>query len=122
MLELSRIPGYDWCGIYRLEGDTLVLDAFVGANTDHTRIPVGRGVCGAAVAEDRNQVVADVSRLDNYLSCSADTKSEIVVLIKLGGTILGQVDVDSHTSGAFGVDDEKFLSEIGELIASRWES
>lgn len=122
MQELSQLPGYDWCGIYRLEGDTLVLDAYVGASTDHTHIPIGRGVCGTAVAQDQNQIVEDVTQLENYLSCSLETKAEIVVLIKKDGRTLGQIDIDSHTRGAFGHPDEKFLSELAEVIAGRWES
>ena len=82
MEELDKIDGYDWSGVYRLEGDTLVLDAFVGAETDHTRIPAGQGVCGTAVALGANQIVDDVQGLENYLSCSMETKFEIVVLIK----------------------------------------
>ncbi len=87
MTELNRLEGYDWSGVYALEpGDTgpgeLVLDAYVGAPTDHTRIPVGRGVCGTAVLTDQDQVVDHVAELENYLSCSLATKSEIVVLVR----------------------------------------
>ena len=121
MTQLSELPNYNWSGIYRLEGDTLVLDAYVGAETDHTHIPVGRGVCGTAVAENANQVIEDVRELSNYLSCSVQTRSEIVVLIHAeDGTILGQIDIDGHTVGAFDASDEAFLSAIGELLARRW--
>jgi GAF domain-containing protein len=121
MERLAELPGYNWSGIYRLEGDTLVLDEYVGAETDHTHIPVGRGVCGTAVAEDRNQVIEDVNKLDNYLSCSVTTRSEIVVLIRRGNQVLGQIDIDGHEVGAFGPADERFLTELGELLAARWE-
>lgn len=121
MAELARRPGYDWCGIYRLEGDTLVLDAYVGAATDHDRIPVGRGVCGTAVAEDRNQVVDDVRTLDNYLACSLETRSEIVVLIRRDDRILGQIDIDSHTPARFGPADEADLEALAARLAARWE-
>ncbi len=121
MTQLSEQPNYNWSGMYRLEGDTLVLDAYVGAETDHTHIPVGRGVCGTAVAENANQVIEDVRELSNYLSCSVQTRSEIVVLIHAeDGTILGQIDIDGHTVGAFDQSDEAFLSAIGELLARRW--
>lgn len=121
MTQLSELPNYNWSGIYRLEGDTLVLDAYVGAETDHTHIPVGRGVCGTAVAENANQVIADVRELSNYLSCSVQTRSEIVVLIHAAdGSILGQIDIDGHTVGAFDASDEEFLSALGELLARRW--
>ena len=117
---LDDLPTYNWSGIYRLEGDTLVLDEYVGASTDHTHIPVGRGVCGTAVAEDKNQVIEDVRELSNYLACSLQTRSEIVVLIKRGGAILGQIDIDGHTVGAFDASDEALLERIGSILAFRW--
>lgn len=121
MEELDQLESYDWSGIYRLEGDELVLDAYVGAPTEHDRIPVGRGVCGTAVAENRNQIVEDVRELSNYLSCSVYTRSEIVVLIHDGnGTILGQIDIDGHRVGAFDATDEALLKEMAESIAERW--
>lgn len=120
MEALDRLPGYDWSGIYRLEGQTLHLDAYVGAATDHTEIPVGRGVCGTAVAEDANQVIDDVRELTNYLSCSAFTRSEIVVLIRRDGEILGQIDIDGHTVGQFDESDEAMLKNLADIIAERW--
>ena len=117
---LDALPGYDWSGVYRLEEDTLVLDAYMGAPTDHTSIPVGRGVCGTAVAEDRNQVVEDVRRLDNYLSCSAFTRSEIVVLIRDENEVLGQIDIDGHTVGQFDASDEAMLDRVAAVLAARW--
>lgn len=120
MEQLSGLPGYNWSGIYRLEGDTLVLDEYVGAATDHTHIPVGRGVCGTAVAENKNQVIPDVYALDNYLACSLTTQSEIVVLIRQGEEIIGQIDIDGHTKGQFGAEDEDFLEQLGRLLAARW--
>jgi GAF domain-containing protein len=120
MAELDKLAGFDWSGIYRLEGDMLVLDAYVGAATDHDRIPVGRGVCGTAVAENRSQVISDVRELDNYLSCSAFTRSEIVVLIREGEKILGQIDIDGHDVGRFGEEEERFLDALGQLLAKVW--
>lgn len=121
MGQLDGLPGYDWSGIYRLEGDVLRLDAYVGAETDHVEIPVGVGVCGTAVAEDRHQVVSDVRELTNYLACSTQTRSEIVVLIRDGaGRVLGQIDIDGHEVGSFDGEDEAFLEELGVLLAARW--
>lgn len=120
MQALDDLPDYNWSGIYRLDGDTLVLDAYVGAETDHTRIPVGRGVCGTAVAENKNQVIDDVRELENYLACSISTRSEIVVLIRRDGEILGQIDIDGHRVGAFDDSDEKLLQELAVLLANRW--
>ncbi|MCH8274022.1 MAG: GAF domain-containing protein [Armatimonadetes bacterium] len=118
----SGLEGYDWCGVYRLEGDSLVLDEFVGEPTKRTRIPVGRGVCGTAVAEGRNLVVADVTNIPNYLSCDIRTRSEIVVLIRDGERVLGQIDIDSHSIGAFDASDERLLEEIAAGLARRWAS
>ena len=122
MEMLDELPQYNWSGIYRLEGDMLVLDEYVGAATDHTHIPVGRGVCGTAVTEDRNQVIEDVRELDNYLSCSTQTRSEIVVLIRDNeGKVLGQIDIDGHQVGAFDRTDEAFLEEMAQVLAERWQ-
>jgi GAF domain-containing protein len=113
----SSNPAYNWTGIYMLEGDTLVLHNYIGKHTDHTRIPVGTGVCGSAVAERRDINVPDVTELDNYLACSLETRSEIVVLIRHGDTIYGQIDIDSDQTGAFNKEDEEFLSRIANHLA-----
>lgn len=121
MKTLADLPGYDWCGIYRLEGNTLVLDEYVGAPTTHTRIPIGLGVCGTAVAENRNVVVEDVRKLQNYLSCSVSTRSEIVVLIRSADRkLLGQIDIDGHRAGNFDKSDEEFLGRMAALLAAKW--
>ena len=112
-------PSWGWVGIYLLVGDTLVLGPFVGPPTDHDRIPVGTGVCGTAVAEDRNLVVDDVRSLDNYLACSVGTRSEIVVLIRDAGEVVGQFDVDSDDIAAFGPDDEALLEHLAVLAGPR---
>ena len=112
---------YDWTGIYLLEGDTLVLHNYIGKPTEHARIPVGQGVCGTAVAERANQVVGDVTELDNYLACSLETRSEIVVLIRSGDSIFGQIDIDSDRVNAFTQDDESLLSRVADLLARRFE-
>ena len=117
---LDGLPAYDWSGIYRLDGDMLKLDEYVGAETDHTEIPVGRGVCGTAVSEDRNQVIEDVRELSNYLACSMSTRSEIVVLVRGHEGVLGQIDIDSHQVGAFDDSDEMLLSRMAEMLAARW--
>jgi L-methionine (R)-S-oxide reductase len=108
---------YNWVGIYLLEGDMLVLHNYLGKPTEHTRIPVGVGVCGIAVAEGANQIVGDVTRLDNYLACSVGTRSEIVVLIRRGTQILGQIDIDSDLENAFTNEDEELLARTGDLLA-----
>ena len=97
---------YNWVGIYLLEGDMLILHNYTGKPTDHTHIPVGRGVCGAAVAERENKIIGDVREIDNYLACSLETRAEIVVLIRRGDSIFGQIDIDSDTANAFNSEDE----------------
>ncbi len=115
----EQIDHFDWVGIYWLDGETLRLGPYVGEATEHTRIEVGRGVCGTAVAEDANQVIDDVRTLDNYLSCSVATRSEIVVLIRdpMRRTV-GQIDVDGHAVGAFDRSDEALLEAIASLIGA----
>lgn len=123
MAMLNALPGYDWCGIYRLEGRTLILDEYVGAPTNHSEIPIGLGVCGTAIAEDRNQIVADVRKLDNYLACSLETRSELVVLIKdRAARNLGQIDIDGHMTDAFDKSDETMLQRISGILAERWDA
>ena len=111
-------PSWDWSGIYVLAGDTLVLGPRT-APADHSRIAIGEGVCGTAVSEDRNQIVEDVREVENYLACSIHTRSELVVLIREEGKIVGEFDIDSDTVGAFTKVDEALLEEMGTLISGR---
>jgi GAF domain-containing protein len=111
---------YNWVGIYLLEGDMLVLHNYIGKPTDHTHIPVGRGVCGTAVSEAKNQIVDDVTALDNYLACSLETRSEIVVLIRRGDEIFGQIDIDSDLPRAFSSDDELLLEGVARVLAQKF--
>lgn len=120
-LIARRLPHYDWVGVYLLDGGVLNLGPYIGAATDHTLIPIGQGVCGTAVAEGRNQIVGDVTKVENYLACSTETRSEIVVLIRdpADGRILGQIDADSHTPNAFDTSDEALLIALAERLAPR---
>lgn len=111
---------YNWVGIYLLEGETLVLHNYIGKPTEHTHIQVGQGVCGVAVAEGANQIVGDVTKLDNYLACSVETRAEIVVLIRRGTDVVGQIDIDSDLVDAFTAEDESLLSRVAELLARRF--
>ena len=111
-------PSWDWSGIYLMKGGVLVLGPST-APADHDRIEVGEGVCGTAVAEDKNQVVEDVREVENYLACSIHTRSEIVVLIRHEGQIVGQFDIDSDTVGAFTQEDEALLEELAGVVAPR---
>lgn len=118
----ASLPHFYWVGIYWLEGDMLVLGPYAGPPTEHVQIPVGRGVCGTAVAENANQIVHDVRERDNYLACNLDTRSEIVVLIRhpQDERILGQIDVDGTAVGAFDTTDETFLERLAQAIAQAW--
>src|SRR5215831_1717560 len=89
------VPYFSWVGIYLLHGNELVLGPFVGKPSPHNRIPLGRGICGAAAAEKATIVVDDVNADPRYLACSVETRSEIVVPIMQGSDVLGEIDIDS---------------------------
>ncbi len=112
---------FDWVGVYLLneEGSELWLHNYVGTATEHAKIAVGTGVCGTAVAEKANQRVDDVSTLENYLACDPDTNSEMVVLIRAGDEIFGQIDIDSREAAAFTPDDEAAVQSIAEKLAEQ---
>ncbi len=115
-------PRFHWTGIYELYPDQVLrLGPFVGAPTDHVFIAVGRGVCGTAVAERRNINVPDVSKAENYLACSATTKSELVVLIRRGDRIYGQIDIDSHEYNAFDEESVKTVERVADWLAGAYE-
>ncbi len=103
--------------LYMLQGDELVLEAHAGRDTDHVRIPVGRGVCGTAVATGRDQNVPDVAAVGNYLACNAETRSELVVLIRRGETVLGQIDVDSDVLNPFTEEEEAAVRQVADALA-----
>jgi len=102
---------------YMLQGDELVLEAHAGRDTDHTRIPVGQGVCGTAVAERQDQNVPDVGAIGNYLACNLYTKSELVVLIRRADHILGQIDVDSDVTAGFGAREHADVKQVADALA-----
>jgi len=102
---------------YMLRDGELVLEAFAGRETEHTRIPVGRGVCGTAVATGEDQNVPDVAAIGNYLACNLETKSELVVLIRRGQTTLGQLDIDSDVPAGFMEPHHRAVREIADALA-----
>ncbi len=113
---------FHWTGIYELfPDDILRLGPFIGAPTDHVFIGVGKGVCGTAVAEGRNMNIPDVRACDNYLACSNETSSELVVLIRSGDVIHGQIDIDSHDVDAFGGDTETEVQKVADYLADLYE-
>ena len=115
----DRIPDYTWVGVYLLEEDELVLGPYRGKPSPHTRIPLGRGICGAAATEKATIVVDDVNADPRYLACSLETKSEIVVPIMDGDRVLGEIDIDSDRQAAFGDADRQLLEAVAARLAKR---
>ena len=118
----ARLPHFTWAGIYILEGDELVLGPYLGKPSPHTRIPIGRGICGAAASERATIVVDDVHSDPRYLACSIETRSEIVVPIMTAGSnarVLGELDIDSDRPAAFGQSDRDLLEAVAALLAPR---
>lgn len=115
----QEIPYFNWTGFYFKNGDKneLKLGPYVGAETDHTIIPFGKGICGQVAVSGETFVVPDVNAQDNYLSCSIETKAEIVVPIIKNGEIVGQIDIDSHSINPFTSDDREMLEWLCEEIA-----
>jgi GAF domain-containing protein len=115
----THIDYYNWVGFYFKNGDKkeLVLGPYVGAPTDHTVIPFGKGICGQVAVSNQNFVVPDVSAQDNYIACSITVKSEIVVPIFVNGENIGQIDIDSNTLNPFTEADERFLEFVCQKIS-----
>jgi GAF domain-containing protein len=101
-----------------LHDEELVLEAWSGRETEHTRIPVGMGVCGTAVAAGRDQNVPDVRQISNYIACNTFTRSELVVLIRRGATILGQIDIDSDLPDPFTPEEEAAVRAVADALAA----
>jgi GAF domain-containing protein len=113
----EQVEHYSWVGIYLVEGDELVLGPWRGPQaTEHVRIPVGQGVCGAAAASGETEVVDDVNADSRYLACFPSTRSEIVVPIFHKGRVVGEIDIDSDRPAAFGDDDREALERIALQI------
>lgn len=112
---------YDWVGVYLLgeAGDELWLHNYVGRGTEHAKIPVGKGICGTAVALGTTQMVNDVSAVENYIACDPNVKSELVVLIRAGDEIFGQIDIDSLSGDAFTDADADAVQLIADKLAEQ---
>lgn len=117
--EKIRAAGAPYTSVYlyMLHGSELVLEAYAGRETEHTRIPVGVGVCGTAVARGQDQNVPDVRAVKNYLACNAWTRSELVVLIRRGSLILGQIDIDSDIPDPFTPEEEAAVKQVADALA-----
>jgi GAF domain-containing protein len=116
---LKRIPHYSWVGVYQVSGGELVLGPFLGKPSPHTRIPLGRGICGAAATHKTTIIVDDVNSDPRYLACSLETKSEIVVPVMRGRDVLAEIDIDSDSPAAFGPDDQQLLEAVASLLAEK---
>ncbi len=114
----ARNGHYDWIGIYWVDGSDLVLGPWIGPEaTEHTRIPIGVGICGAAAASGQTEIVDDVSADPRYLACFTTTRSEIVVPILHDGTVVGEIDIDGSDASAYDQTDKRFLEEVAALLA-----
>jgi L-methionine (R)-S-oxide reductase len=114
----DRFDQYSWVGIYLIEREDLVLGPWRGPRaTEHVRIPVGQGICGAAAASGRTEVVDDVNADARYLPCFPSTRSEIVVPIPYERRVVGEIDIDSDDPSAFGEADRAFLERVALLIS-----
>jgi len=114
----DRLDTYSWVGIYFVEGEELVLGPWKGPTaTDHVRIPIGEGVCGAAAASGVTEIVDDVNADPRYLACFPSTRSEIVVPIRYQDMVVAEIDIDSDSAAAFGDDDRSFLERVALLIS-----
>ena len=114
----DQVEHYSWVGIYLVEGEDLVLGPWRGPQaTEHVRIPVGQGVCGAAAASGETEIVDDVNADPRYLACFPSTRSEIVVPISHEGRVVGEIDIDSDQPAAFGAEDRELLGRVAVLLA-----
>jgi GAF domain-containing protein len=122
-LLADEVPTFNWVGFYMADPDgkdELVLGPFVGARTDHTRIPFGKGICGQVAESHETFVAQDVEAEENYISCSVDVKSEIVVPILKDDEFVAQLDIDSHTKNSITQEQQEALEEICDLLAEEF--
>ena len=116
-LLYENFDNYSWIGVYIVEGKDLILGPWKGLQaTEHTKIPLGKGICGSAAATGKTEVIPDVNADNRYLSCFISTKSEIVVPIKKNGKIIAEIDIDSDKKDAFTKEDEEFLEKVADLL------
>ena len=116
----NNVSYYNWVGLYVIDKEKsteLVLVSFEGELTEHVRIPFGKGVCGQVALIRKILVVQDITKEANYISCSSKVKSEIVIPIFRNEELIGELDIDSHIASPFTLDDEKFLTEIAEMVS-----
>ena len=113
----DKVVHYDWVGFYLLDDSKLILDSYVGKPTEHTVIPVGKGVCGQVAENKKLKIVQDVSLEGNYIACSIDVQSEIVVPVLIGDKFVAEIDIDSHSPSPFTINDEEFLTSVCQKLS-----
>lgn len=121
----ESLPAFNWVGFYMIDPyqpNMLQLGAFVGASTEHVRIPLDKGICGAAAATGETIVVDDVHSDPRYLACSLETRSEIVVPIYAHNKVVGELDIDSHTPAAFGPAERELVERCAALVGQYLET
>lgn len=119
----DNIDYYDWVGFYFRNGEKeeLILGPYAGEPTDHTVIPFGKGICGQVAVSNQNFVVPDVKAQDNYIACSMNVRSEVVVPLFVNGENIGQIDIDSEILNAFSDADERFLEFVNQEVAKLYQ-
>jgi GAF domain-containing protein len=116
----DAVDVFDWVGFYLVDPEAdreLVLGPYVGEETEHTRIPFGKGICGQAAETNETFMVQDVSKEDNYLACSVHVEAEIVVPIKKRSEFVAELDIDSHTKDSLTDEHRDMLEEVCKIIA-----
>jgi GAF domain-containing protein len=115
----NNVDHYDWVGFYILDAkeSVLTLESYFGKATEHHTIAVGKGVCGQVAEHNKLKIVQDVSQESNYIACSIDVQSEIVVPILKDDKFVAEIDIDSHSPSPFTVDDENFLTSICQKLS-----
>ena len=114
----EHFDNYNWIGIYLVKDDNLILGPWRGKQaTEHTTIPIGRGICGSAAQSGKTEIVDDVSEDKRYLACFVSTRSEIVVPIKKNSVVVGEIDIDSDAPCAFNDSDAVFLEKVADIIS-----
>ncbi|WP_445664099.1 GAF domain-containing protein [Fodinibius sp. AD559] len=119
-LLAENVEAFDWVGFYLVDPDSereLVLGPYVGEETDHTRIPFGKGICGQAAETNETFMVQDVSKEDNYLACSVQVEAEIVVPVKKDGEFVAELDIDSHKKDSMTEEHRKMLEKICKIVS-----
>lgn len=120
-LVFNRLENVNWVGFYLLENDTLVLGPFQGQPAC-VRIPVGKGVCGTAVAEQQVQLVDDVHEFPGHIACDAASNSEIVLPVFCNGEIIGVFDLDSPITHRFDQDDKDGLQALVDILEASFDN